>query len=124
MNETKAIAASIFRNLAEGEASMLRLTILESLSRLDRDNADFARLLEKDGFDLSLYRPVGTDPQTPHARDEIYVVSAGSGDIVCAGERSKFGPGDAIFVAAGEPHRFENFTSDFSTWVIFIGKRP
>jgi len=27
-----------------------------------------------------------------------------------------------LFVPAGIEHRFENFTSDFATWVIFYGK--
>jgi mannose-6-phosphate isomerase-like protein (cupin superfamily) len=103
---------------------MHHLRLGDSLTRLSRDNSDFARLLERDGFDLSLYRPTEIDTQTPHARDEIYVVAAGSGTFVCQDERSVFGPGDAIFVAAGKPHRFEAFTPDFAVWVIFIGPRP
>jgi mannose-6-phosphate isomerase-like protein (cupin superfamily) len=102
---------------------MLRLTVGDSLSRLDRDHIDFVRLLEKSDFDVGLYRPAQTDSQTPHARDEIYVIAAGSGEFVCEGERTPFGIGDAIFVAAGKVHRFEAFTSNFCAWVIFIGKR-
>lgn len=29
--------------------------------------------------------------------------------------------GDAFFVLAGRPHRFENITSDFVTWVVCYG---
>ncbi len=29
--------------------------------------------------------------------------------------------GDFLFVPAGVEHRFENFTSDFATWVFFYG---
>src|SRR5579864_7861528 len=68
---------------------------------------------------VELYAPVGVDPQTPHTRDEVYIVVSGSGDFVVAGEHSRFKPGDALFVAAGVEHRFENFTQDFTTWVIF-----
>jgi len=32
-----------------------------------------------------------------------------------------FGAGDALFVAAHETHRFEDFTPDFGTWVMFYG---
>jgi mannose-6-phosphate isomerase-like protein (cupin superfamily) len=103
---------------------MLHLALAESLSRLTRDNTDFVRLLAQDDFDLSLYRPTEPDTQTPHARDEIYVVATGSGTFICEAERSAFRAGDAIFVAAGKPHRFEAFTPDFSVWVIFIGPRP
>ena len=70
---------------------------------------------------VELYAPVGCDPQTPHSRDEVYIVVSGTGDFVVAGERSCFKPGDALFVAAGVEHRFENFTADFTTWVIFYG---
>jgi mannose-6-phosphate isomerase-like protein (cupin superfamily) len=103
---------------------MLHLTLVESLSGLAHDNTDFVRLIEKAGFDLSLYRPKDLDTQTPHARDEIYVVASGSGTFICGDERSAFHAGDAMFVAAGEVHRFETFTADFSVWVIFIGARP
>jgi hypothetical protein len=33
----------------------------------------------------------------------------------------KFGPGDALFAAAGEVHRFEDFTEDLLGWVVFYG---
>ena len=36
-------------------------------------------------------------------------------------ERVPFGPGDVLFVAAGAVHRFEEFSHDFATWVIFYG---
>ncbi len=101
----------------------MQLPLADSLRRLSRDKADFVCLLEKEGFDVGLYSPDRVDTQTPHLRDEIYVVASGSGDFVCKGERAPVGPGDAIFVTAGDEHRFENFTADLSAWVIFIGKR-
>jgi quercetin dioxygenase-like cupin family protein len=36
-------------------------------------------------------------------------------------ERTTFKQGDVLFVKAGIKHRFENFTDDFTTWVIFYG---
>ena len=59
--------------------------------------------------------------QKPHARDEVYVVLAGSGTFVVGGERRPFGPGEVLFAAAGVEHRFEDFTADFATWVFFYG---
>ncbi len=70
---------------------------------------------------LGYYAPVGSDPQTPHTRDEIYIIQSGSSDVVIAGERQECVEGDAVFVAAGVEHRFENFSSDFGAWVIFWG---
>ena len=31
---------------------------------------------------LRFYQPRGTDPQTPHDQDEIYIVAAGRGTVV------------------------------------------
>lgn len=62
-----------------------------------------------------------SDSQTPHAQDEIYIVVSGTGTFFNGGERARFKPGDIIFVKAGVEHRFENFTSDFQTWVVFWG---
>jgi mannose-6-phosphate isomerase-like protein (cupin superfamily) len=38
-----------------------------------------------------------------------------------AGERRPFKPHDVIFVPAGMEHRFEGFSDDFQTWVVFWG---
>lgn len=79
----------------------------------------FVTLLEQGRMYVELYQPQGVDLQKPHDQDEIYVVASGSGWFSNNGERRRFGPGDLIFVPAGVEHRFEAFTSDFRTWVIF-----
>ena len=68
-----------------------------------------------------LYAPKGSDLQTPHDQDEIYIVQSGSGVFDKAGEKRPFGPGDVIFVEAGAEHRFEDFTDDFAVWAVFWG---
>jgi mannose-6-phosphate isomerase-like protein (cupin superfamily) len=70
---------------------------------------------------VELYAPVGTDLQEPHSRDELYFIQSGSGSFAHGEAREGFGPGDCFFVAAGTPHRFEAFTADFATWVVFWG---
>jgi mannose-6-phosphate isomerase-like protein (cupin superfamily) len=70
---------------------------------------------------VELYAPHGVDPQTPHLRDEVYVVVRGEGWFVVGLERQRFGPGDLLFVAAGVEHRFEEFSDDLAVWVIFYG---
>lgn len=70
---------------------------------------------------LGLYAPVGTDPQKPHEQDELYFILSGSGTFVHGDDTSTFEAGDALFVAAGVTHRFEDFTGDFSAWVVFWG---
>jgi mannose-6-phosphate isomerase-like protein (cupin superfamily) len=70
---------------------------------------------------LGMYAPRRFDPQQPHSQDELYLVVHGSGTFVHGDERTPFGPGDALFIAAGIPHRFEDFSDDFATWVVFWG---
>lgn len=70
---------------------------------------------------LGLYAPVGTDPQQPHEQDELYFVSSGSGTFRHGSTSCTFAAGDALFVAAGVEHRFEDFSDDFCAWVVFWG---
>ena len=70
---------------------------------------------------VELYAPRGLDPQTPHAQDELYFIHAGSGELLIGDVRHRFEPGAAFFVPAGTAHRFENFSVDFATWVVFWG---
>jgi len=70
-----------------------------------------------------LYAPDGVDRQTPHDQDEVYIVAAGSGWFVNGDRRDRFEPGALLFVPAGVDHRFEDFSDDFATWVVFYGPK-
>jgi mannose-6-phosphate isomerase-like protein (cupin superfamily) len=70
---------------------------------------------------VEIYAPKGVDLQQPHTRDELYIVISGRGWFSCEGRRFEFSPGDALFAAAGEVHRFEDFTDDLLVWVVFYG---
>ncbi|MEQ8495290.1 MAG: cupin domain-containing protein [Microcella pacifica] len=73
-------------------------------------------------LDVRLYAPAGADRQTPHERDEAYVVARGEAEFVGPdGARSAVAAGSFVFVAAGETHRFENLSADFAAWVLFYG---
>jgi mannose-6-phosphate isomerase-like protein (cupin superfamily) len=77
------------------------------------------QVLNTAGLEVRWYRPPNPDPQSPHDRDEVYVVVTGQGEFVRGKERVHFSPGDLLFVAKGECHRFENHTPDTAVWVIF-----
>ena len=81
----------------------------------------FAEVLSHGTLSIEIYAPRGTDPQTPHTRDEVYVIVSGRGDFLLSGQRRTFGPGDVLFVPAWASHRFEKFSDDFATWVLFYG---
>lgn len=96
-------------------------TAAEALTALARAGSEFITLFRHGTLEVEIYRPVGTDRQKPHRRDEIYVVISGTGSFVHGDARTPFAPGDVLFVEAGIEHRFSDFTADFATWVFFYG---
>lgn len=70
---------------------------------------------------MELYSPRGVDRQQPHSRDEVYVVASGQGIFFDGEFRHVVNSGSFIYVRAGQVHRFEDFSSDFSVWVLFFG---
>ena len=77
-------------------------------------------------IEIRIYTPRGHDPQTPHDRDELYIVATGHGNFRVGERVEAFAPGALLYVAAHEVHRFEDFSDDFATWVVFYGavKQP
>jgi len=99
-----------------------RLTLADGLARLPGPAGErYVELFLHGTMSIELYAPRGDDPQTPHTKDEVYVVAQGSGQFRNGDARHRFGPGDVLFVPAGGTHRFEEFTDDLAVWVIFYG---
>ncbi|MFD7919441.1 cupin domain-containing protein [Streptomyces sp. NPDC059740] len=61
----------------------------------------------------------GTDPQQPHAEDELYIVIAGRATVRVGGESRPVGPGSIVYVPAEMPHRFTDITEDLQVAVVF-----
>ncbi|HWG10730.1 MAG TPA: cupin domain-containing protein [Rhodanobacteraceae bacterium] len=112
------------KNVPEARArARAHLTLAEALQVLAMGSEDFAVLFEHGTLKMEIYRPRGVDPQQPHGRDEVYVIASGHGFFVNGDVRHAFGTGDVLFVPAGAVHRFEGFSEDFSTWVMFYGPK-
>lgn len=60
-------------------------------------------------------------PQTPHDRDEFYIVTSGAGHYRVEDRVTPVVPGDLLFAAAHTAHGFERISTDFSVWVVFYG---
>jgi len=98
------------------------INLAKALNRLPGPQGERSvALFEHGSLVVKLYAPRDSDPQTPHSRDEVYVVAQGSGEFVCGGARQSFAATDILFVAATVEHRFENFTDDLAVWVFFYG---
>ncbi len=114
----------------------LRVTTAEARLKPNDAGRATALLLRHGTMELRWFAPKQHDPQTPHDRDELYIIVSGTGILmrdkesppfddtslpVQGEDRTAFGPGDALFVPAGTVHRFEDFSDDFATWVMFYG---
>lgn len=100
-----------------------RVTLAEALAAPVEAGRLAATVLAHGSMEVEVYAPRGADRQTPHDRDELYVVAAGRGWFVNGDARHPIGPHDVLFVPAGVVHRFEDFSDDFAVWVIFYGPR-
>ena len=98
------------------------VTVAEAIIQLQKETAHkFTTVMKHGTMSVEYYAPEKVDHQTPHKQDELYVIAAGSGNFFRGGVTVTCKTGDVLFVPAGMEHRFENFTDDFATWVIFYG---
>jgi mannose-6-phosphate isomerase-like protein (cupin superfamily) len=112
----------MLRRRANGPIMQGYLRVSDSLGYLPGPNGErFVELLKHGTLTVELYAPHRTDPQHPHTRDEVYVVVSGTGRFLRGDEQVVFERGDVLFVAAGEVHRFVDFSQDFVAWVFFYG---
>jgi len=99
-----------------------RFTIQETLKKITVDNVErYIAILENEDIEVGLYAPVNHDLQSPHQKDELYIIVKGEGIFFNDGKREAFGPGDLFLVAAGAEHRFEDFSDDLVAWYIIYG---
>ena len=60
-----------------------------------------------------------TDPQSPHAEDELYVVMSGRAKVRVGGEVRPIVAGSVIFVAANVEHKFHDIEERLVLLVMF-----
>ena len=100
-----------------------RVSVADALDAVSKisEGIPSAFCFEHGTLQVKMYCPIDHDMQKPHTRDEVYVIARGSGWFVNGPERHPFHTGDVLFVPAGVEHRFDEFTDDFCTWVMFYG---
>ncbi|GLR15966.1 hypothetical protein GCM10007940_05810 [Portibacter lacus] len=100
---------------------MNHLTIGKVLEELKEVESPFLEVFKHGSLVVEMYQPDKVDLQSPHTRDEVYIIAAGSGAFVHNEVMKRVEKGDFLFVPAGDEHRFVDFSNDFSTWVLFYG---
>ncbi len=97
-------------------------SIEEAITELKKLTSSSVLMMQHGTMQLKYYAPEVIDTQTPHQQDELYIVASGHAIFYLNGERTNCKEGDVLFAPATIEHRFETFTKDFATWVIFYGK--
>lgn len=100
---------------------MERLTIGKAVQAFQQQSRPYVELFEHGSLTIEYYQPDKQDLQSPHDRDEVYVVISGHGKFQRGDEEQPFEAGEVLFVPAFMEHRFTQFSEDFATWVIFYG---
>jgi mannose-6-phosphate isomerase-like protein (cupin superfamily) len=72
---------------------------------------------------IEYWTPRDADDQKTHDRDEVYVLTGGESDFILGDEQRAVKSGDIIFVPAGMPRCFINFSNDLAMWIVFFAKR-
>jgi mannose-6-phosphate isomerase-like protein (cupin superfamily) len=106
----------------EHHTYQVKMTVEEALTQLKNIHPQqFVDVLRHGTLEVEIYAPEKVDLQQPHTRDEVYVIIRGEGMFLNGEQRHAFQAGDVLFVPAGVIHRFEDFSDDFITWVLFYG---
>jgi mannose-6-phosphate isomerase-like protein (cupin superfamily) len=103
------------------DTNMSNFTLPTALKALESEEFNYKELFSHGTLSIEIYKPELIDDQEPHDQDEVYVIASGTGQFVNGQTRHRFAQGDVLFVPAEVIHRFEDFSSNFSTWVIFYG---
>jgi mannose-6-phosphate isomerase-like protein (cupin superfamily) len=84
----------------------------------DRSYEEFLRSRD---LSVGVYRLAASssDPQQPHAEDELYYVLKGRARFTSGGGSIDVEPGFVLFVPAGEPHRFDDIVEPLTLLVVF-----
>ena len=98
------------------------VSLQEAFERLKTEEHEpFSVVMKQGSMSVEIFSPIESDTQSPHRQDEIYVIIRGDAIFYRNGERISCHEGDVLFVPAGMEHRFEKFSENFATWVIFYG---
>ena len=95
--------------------------IADLLANRKESEITFHEFLKVVSLSAGIYSlPAGrSDPQHPHAEDEVYYVIKGKAQIRVAAEDRPVSPGSIVYVAAGVEHRFHTIEEDMTILVFF-----
>lgn len=95
--------------------------ISDLIAEQEQSDELYLEFLRVPSLSMGLYAlpAKGTDPQQPHAEDEVYYVISGRGTIRVGDEDRPVQPGSVVYVGAQVEHRFHSITEDLKILVFF-----
>jgi mannose-6-phosphate isomerase-like protein (cupin superfamily) len=86
----------------------------------------YLRFLQERNMSAGLYalKAGESDPQGPHAQDEVYLVVSGRASITVGEETTAVARGSVVYVPAGAPHRFHHISENLRVLVVFSPPEP
>lgn len=100
---------------------MEAFTVEQLLAQQANADALYYEFLRRTSLSVGLYAlPAGgTDPQSPHAEDEVYYVLEGQGMITVGEEQLPVHKGSIIFVPKKQIHYFHDIAEALTVLVFF-----
>ncbi len=96
-------------------------TLSDVMAAREQSGELYHEFLRVPTMSVGLYQLVAgaTDPQEPHAEDELYYIVQGQAQIQVDKEHTAVKAGSMVFVAANVDHRFHSITEDLTVLVFF-----
>lgn len=86
----------------------------------------YLKFIDVSTLSMGLYAlPAGArDTQSPHAEDEVYIITEGKAVLDVEGEKFPATTGSILFVKARVKHHFHDIEEDLKVLVLFSKKKP
>jgi mannose-6-phosphate isomerase-like protein (cupin superfamily) len=100
---------------------MQAFELAQLISQRETSNKLYLEFLKVPDLSMGLYvlSAGGTDPQSPHAEDEVYYVVSGRAKILVAEEERDVKAGSIVYVEKNVAHHFHSIEEDLTVLVFF-----
>lgn len=92
--------------------------LLEERRQVDKLYLEFLKVPDL-SVGLYVLPAAGTDPQSPHAEDEVYYVVSGKAQITVADETRNVKAGSVVYVEKNVAHHFHSIEEELRILVFF-----
>lgn len=120
--DAKSSTSTLGSSLPQDSPTTIKaFEISELLEEQEESEQAYLPFLDEPSMSMGIYslEEGARDGQSPHRRDEVYVVLTGEAIIEVDGEDRPVQEGSIVFVGAEVRHRFHTITGDLKVLVFF-----